>query len=322
MVVANGGAVTKRTRDTVALGQEDMQTLFEEDLDVHTRSLNQSQFESLVILLANRHKMTVKAIQRTLEYSYIFEFLEETKKELDEESTKLYHKLLDGRRPRPLLVDKSDRHIEEWKETNIVAQKQKILDRVLNDGKHIKDKLLRRELDVYVGVQPVGEACFGGDMTGFKNFMLSNDSFGTPEIKRAGVISEINKHSSLRIPSYNTISNGLEDLRFNGYLEYISAKTLRKNEEKVRTRANGVWQVTDIFYRAWNKRRLDILNDYQRNASIPDANKDAVLADIVEKYSARVLDIYLIKVSERIKNGLSSSIYLIHQAQVAEVFRD
>jgi hypothetical protein len=47
-----------------------------------------------------------------------------------------------------------------------------------------------------------------------------------------------------------------------------------------------------------------------------------VLADIVEKYSARVLDIYLIKVSERIKGGLSSSIYLIHQAQVAEMFRD
>src|SRR5437867_11767037 len=107
------------------------------------------------------------------------------------------------------------------------------------------------EKSIFVGVQPWGKSFFGGDLTGFKNFMLSNDRYGSPETKRAGVISEINKHSSLKIPSYNTISNGLEELRYNGYLDYTSAKTLRKNEEKVRTRANGVWQVSDIFYRAW-----------------------------------------------------------------------
>lgn len=113
------------------------------------------------------------------------------------------------------------------------------------------------------------------------------------------------------------VLSALEELRYNSYLEYISAKTLKKNEEKVRTRANGVWQVTDMFYRAWTKRRLAILADYEKNQGRNDA-----LADLVEKYSARLLDIYLIKVSERIQARLYSSIYLKHQAQVAEVFRD
>ena len=76
-------------------------------------------------------------------------------------------------------------------------------------------------------------------------------------------------------------------------------KLWKRNEEKVRTRANGVWQVTDIFYRARNKRRLDILTDYEKKAS--DAKGDFVLSDLVEKYSARLLDIYLIKVSERLQ---------------------
>ena len=103
-------------------------------------------------------------------------------------------------------------------------------------------------------------------------------------------------------------------------MDYITAKTLRKNEEKVRTRANGVWLVSDIFYRAWLKRRLGILADYEKKAH--EGRGDSALADFVEKYSARLLDIYLIKVSERIEKGLSSSIYLTHQAKVSEVFRD
>lgn len=320
MVVVEREAVTDR-RDVVRVGKDDaMEELFAEDLDVYTRSLSQTQFESLVILLANRHSMTVKAIQRTLEYSYIFEFLEKTKKEASQESTRLYYQMLGHHRAGTFPGEKGE-SVDEWKAVDLISQKPKILDKVLAE-KQIKDKLLRKELDVFVGVQLVGKAFFGGDKTAFKNFMLSNDDFGSPEVKRTGVISEINKHSSLKIPSYNTISNGLEELRFNGYLEYTSAKTLKKNEEKVRTRANGVWQVTDIFYRAWNKRRLAILADYEKNPGRKETQVNAALADLVEKYSARLLDMYLIKVSERIQARLYSSIYLKHQAQVAEVFRD
>jgi hypothetical protein len=76
----------------------------------------------------------------------------------------------------------------------LVSKKPNILYKVLSE-KQIKDKLLRKELDVFIGVQPVGKSFFGGDKTGFKNFMLSSDDFGSPEIKRTGVISEINKHS-------------------------------------------------------------------------------------------------------------------------------
>jgi hypothetical protein len=313
MVIVEMGAVTRH--DVPGVGSKAMEQLFAEDLDVYTRSLNQTQFESLVILLAHRHSMTVKAIQRMIEYAYIFEFLEKTKKEASQESMRLYYQMLGNLKAGTFPGGKGE-SVEEWRAVDIVSQKQKILNKVLSE-KQITDKLLRKELDVFVGVQPVGKSFFGGDKTAFKNFMLSSDGFGSPEVKRTGVISEINKHSSLKIPSYNTISNGLEELRFNAYLEYISAKTLKKNEEKVRTRANGVWQVTDIFYRAWNKRRLDILADYEKNPSRREA-----LADLVEKYSARLLDMYVIKVSERIQVRLYSSIYLKHQAQVAEVFRD
>jgi hypothetical protein len=211
--------------------------------------------------------------------------------------------------------------IDEWKEVNLVAEKKKILDKVLHE-KHISNKLLRKELEIFIGVQPPGKAFFGGDVTGFKNFMLSNDRYGSQNTKRAGVISEINKHSSLNIPSYNTISNGLEELRYNGYLDYTSAKVLRKNEEKVRTKANGVWQVSDIFYRTWTKRRLQILADYEKKVGHKRGDESLAMRDFVEKYSARLLDIYLIKVSERVAHQQSSSMYLMHQAQVAEVFRD
>jgi hypothetical protein len=316
MVSGKWGVAIKR--NVVGLEDEEVEVLLEEDLDVYTRSLNQSQFESLVIILANRQRMTVKAIQRTIEYSYIFEFLEEIKKELDEESNLRYDRIRDSHRVGAFGDLKM---VDEWKDVNIVAEKQSILDKVLQE-KHTRDKLLRKEIDVFIGVQPHGKTTFGRDLTGFKNFMLSNDRYGSPEMKRSGVVSEINKHSSLKIPSYNTISKGLEELRYNGYLDYTSAKTLRKNEEKVRTRANGVWQVTDIFYRAWSRRRLNILADYEKEATQKGGGSDSVLAGFVEKYSARLLDIYLIKVSERIGYKLSSSIYLTHQAEVAEVFRD
>jgi hypothetical protein len=318
MVLAEKEVVSKR--DESRVGKDAMEELFAEDLDVYTRSLNETQFESLVILLANRHSMTVKAIQRTLEYSYIFEFLEKTKKELSQESTRLYYQMLGNRRAGTFPGEKGE-NVDEWKAIDLVSQKPKILDKVLSE-KQIKDKLLRKELDVFIGVQLVGKSFFGGDRNAFKNFMLSNDEYGSPEVKRTGVISEINKHSSLKIPSYNTVSNGLEELRFNGYLEYTSAKILKKHDEKIRTRANGVWLVTDIFYRAWNKRRLAILADYEKIPNRKDAQGSGALADFVEKYSARLLDIYLIKVSERIQARLYSSIFLKHQAQVAEIFRD
>jgi hypothetical protein len=45
-------------------------------------------------------------------------------------------------------------------------------------------------------------------------------------------------------------------------------------------------------------------------------------ANLVEKYSTRLLAIYLIKVSEKIQACLYSAIFLKHQAQVADVFMD
>ena len=72
MVIVEMGAVTRH--DVPGWGSKAMEQLYAEDLDVYTRSLNQTQFESLVILLAHRHSMTVKAIQRMIEYSYILNF--------------------------------------------------------------------------------------------------------------------------------------------------------------------------------------------------------------------------------------------------------
>lgn len=321
MVIVDFDKGTVTEQDVTGVRREGMEQLFAEDLDVYTRSLNQTQFEALVILLASRQRMTVKAIERIIEYAYIFEFLEKTKKELSQESMRLYYNLLGNLRAGSFPGEKGE-SIEDWKAVGLVSRKSYIMDKVLSE-KRITDKLLRKELEIFIGVQPVGKSFFGGDRTGFKNFMLSNDEYGTLNEKRTKVIGEINSHSSLKIPGYSTISKGLEELRYNGYLEYISAKTLRQHEEKVRTRANGVWQVTGVFYRAWTKRRLSILADYEKNPGRKEnGQNNPALVDLVEKYSARLLDIYLIKVSERIQARLYSSIYLKHQAQVAEVFRD
>src|SRR5580692_10815792 len=150
MVIVEKGAVTRH--DVFGVQGKGMEQLFAEDLDVYTRSLNQTQFESLVVLLANRHNMTVKAIQRTLEYSYIFEFLEKTKKEASQESMRLYYQILGNRRAGTFPGERRG-SIEEWRSVDLISQKPKILDEVLSE-KQIKDKLLRKELDVFIGIQP------------------------------------------------------------------------------------------------------------------------------------------------------------------------
>jgi len=88
--------------------------------------------------------------------------------------------------------------------------------------------------------------------------------------------------SSQDIPLNTVVDCAVCRKRYSGFLEYVSTKTQKKNEEKLRTRANGVWQVTDIFYIPWNKRRLDILADYEKNASHKERQTYSALADLVE----------------------------------------
>lgn len=296
-------------------------------MDVYPLSLDTAQFESIIILLSTKGRMTTKAMQRTLEYANIFEFLEEVRTEVNKKAEAFYEDLVTKQN---YGIKAFTRPIQNEIMQKMVDAKAGLIEKDIRDRK-IQGKLLKEEIIKYIG-DPEEHVLtkFRIDSNGFKVFMLTKDGFGSSEKKRSGVISEIKKLTNLNIPSYDVIKDGLEKLRENGYVDYLRAKNDVEddvNKKRLRAGADGAWYITDVFYKIWTKKRLKIIEEYNEIAQkwkgshlTPDGRAIQVS---IEKYGVKMLDFYLVAVNQRKRyRPYIQSQYLIHQQEVSIVFRD
>lgn len=292
--------------------------LMEADLDVYPLSISPAQFESLIILLSTKSRMTTKALQRAIEYATIFNFLNSILADVNERASKQYESLLKT-------YDRKRTSLEEVQEaisSKMIMAKEKLIADVIQE-RSVKNPILKAEVYKYIGDLMPHKSFFAVNYGGFKAFMLSKDEYGNAEKKRAGVIREIRKLSNLNVPSYNIIAAGLEELEEHGYIANTSAKELKEAQEELRAGAKGAWHITPLFNAIWSKKRLNILREYD---TLYKKLHDPIRAiyQLKENYGGvKLLDFYLVKVNERrAYTSLISSQYLTFQEEVSTVFRE
>ena len=291
--------------------------LIGDDLDVYPLSMSPAKFESLIILLSTRSRMTTKAIQRAIEYANIFEFLNGVLADINDRASKQYESFL-----KP--YDRKRTSLSEAQE-EIAPKMLAIRDKLIADVIHerrIKGNILKTEIQKYVGDLMPHKSFFAVDYGGFKAFMLTKDSYGNPEKKRAGVINEVRRVSNIATPSYNTIQSCLEDLEGHGYVTGIPAADFKKNE-KLRAGAKGAWYLTHDFVILWDKKRQKMLEEYDAFYK-KSGDPIKALYELKERYAGvKLLDFYLVKVGERrAYPPLIASQYLAFQEQVSTVFKE
>jgi hypothetical protein len=264
-----------------------------QDVDMVPASLNNTQYETLIILLLNKQPMSAKAIERHLQYAKISYYLHEIKKEIFNDD---YWKKVKG--------------LDSEKDSQKISQIKNFYRSAYVKMKKIKGKTyLLNAIDSY------DTAAFVPFLKNERETPLMNDRRKplSAESIRHKLVSELNEYCHAKIPSYTKIVTALK------HLASAESGYIKKSTEGLRTTAEKNWVLDKLFYTYWQKRRTEILDEYKAEVdkelkSLHDRFPKGFLSSdahisaqfyLKEKYSMRTLDFYLINVSRE-----HESIYL------------
>ncbi len=323
--------VAERVEDTyrsvVGNLQKESMLGMSNDLDTIPISLT-TPYEVMVILLLNKQPMTTKTIERQLQYSYIAKYLEQIQKEIfdvhfaeklreiTKHSEKKYHQELMS-----LITSYVGEYITK-KEI-----KAGILHSIIALMSFDALQYQTQIVSILKG-EPIGFRMFNPKEIPTKEkgrVRITEEK--TPEEIRVKLVAELNKQFNTKIPSNSKIKSDLM------YLASDKLKYIGTSSKNLRTTATSSWELDRFFYKYWLARRKEIIDEYNVEVSkypkvIPEAqplntrmlprsiplveSPEAIASRImVQKYSVRVLDFYLLNFTTTHESIYLSTIGLV-----------